>query len=230
MIAVLLAAKGGGVQDLTFGDLLAMRQYTWAAGRRSLNLAYSWLRAAGVVPFEAPATLRDVEIRSGQVSVERLVDRYQLKWRPVRDVIVDYIAASDNRPSITVRWRGSHGCSLPNSGPTLSAITLESTPWHWLRRSWQPGKPAFWITRSRSSSWKSRNRHVGIIATLSAGSPPPFRRSGCGSSGGRSAPTHSPRRPDARRPGGRLPPGGSRHQGCGPQLSPGQPGPHRRPR
>lgn len=92
MIAVLLAAKGGRVQDLTFGDLLALRQHTWVSGRRSLNLAYSWLRAAGVVPFEAPATLRDVEVRSGQVSVERLVDRYQLKCGPVRDVIVDYIA------------------------------------------------------------------------------------------------------------------------------------------
>ncbi|WP_217208913.1 site-specific integrase [Streptomyces sp. AC550_RSS872] len=98
MIAVLLAAKGGYIQDLTFGDMLALRPATWITGRRSLNLAYSWLRNAGVVPFEGPATLRDVEVRAGQVSADRLVDRYQLKCRPVRDLIVDYL--TERQPSL----------------------------------------------------------------------------------------------------------------------------------
>ncbi|WP_338895118.1 hypothetical protein WBG99_04700 [Streptomyces sp. TG1A-60] len=72
------------------------RVYVHAGSGRSLF--YSWLRNLGSFPAEAPTTLRDVSRHSGQVGVVELVDRYQLKCRPVRDLIVDYL--TERQPSL----------------------------------------------------------------------------------------------------------------------------------
>ena len=52
---------------------------------------YLRLRALGIFPPDAPATIRAFGLAGGQLSIEELVDRYRLRCAPVRDLIVDYL-------------------------------------------------------------------------------------------------------------------------------------------
>ena len=52
---------------------------------------YLRLRALGVFPADAPATIRAFGMAQGQLTIEELVDRYRLQCKPVRDLIVDYM-------------------------------------------------------------------------------------------------------------------------------------------
>lgn len=95
-IAVIMAAKGGGVPDVTVGDCLELLQLISAKGigsrRRRHNLSfYQALQTLGVFPDDAPSSAR-VFRTHGQQSVEELIDRYDIACRPVRDLLVDYCA------------------------------------------------------------------------------------------------------------------------------------------
>lgn len=91
--AQLLAAKGGGLRDVTVGDvveLLAVEAAVRGTGVGGTHLFYRALRAMGIFGEGAPATLR--ELRSGgQRTPEELIDRYHLACRPIRDLLVDYL-------------------------------------------------------------------------------------------------------------------------------------------
>lgn len=90
-IALIIAAKGGGVWDITVGDCLELK-VTDSKVRGYSTLAYLWLRKAGVIPLDAPATLRNLAVRTGQLTPEELIDRYDIACKPVRDVLVDYLS------------------------------------------------------------------------------------------------------------------------------------------
>jgi hypothetical protein len=93
-IATLLACKSGIVNDLTVGDCVelvdAQRRVHVRGGQKKVDF-YLRLRALGIFPADAPATIRAFGQAQGQLSVEELVDRYQLQCRPVRDLLVDYL-------------------------------------------------------------------------------------------------------------------------------------------
>jgi len=91
-IAVILAAKGGGVGDITVGDcvqlLHTLEEHHAAPGARSPYF-YQVLNTAGVFSADAP-TVRGLRTQ-GQLSCEQLIDRYGIVCRPVRDLLVDYL-------------------------------------------------------------------------------------------------------------------------------------------
>ena len=96
-IAMIMAAKGGRACDITVGDCLEMVQASaeaaQAAGRdRSYRSSffYQLVRSLGQFPDNAPATTRAFHV-SGQRSIEEMVGRYGIEYRPVRDLLVDYL-------------------------------------------------------------------------------------------------------------------------------------------
>jgi integrase len=90
-IAVILAAKGGMIADITLGDCLELAQIPASAGGRGRSLTFcQMLQSAGVFGEEAPATVR-VFTAGGQLSPAELIDRYHMACRPVRDLLVDYL-------------------------------------------------------------------------------------------------------------------------------------------
>jgi integrase len=99
-IAVILAAKGGLVPDVTVGDCAELvelqrgHHYACADGRR---LFYQLLHAAGTFPAQAPPSLRMLAVH-GQLSPEQLIDRYGIACRLVRDLLVDYLR--ERQPSL----------------------------------------------------------------------------------------------------------------------------------
>ncbi len=93
-IATLLACKGGLISDITVGDCVELadtqRRVHARGGQKKVDF-YLRLRALGILPADAPATIRAFGLAQGQLRIEELVDRYRLQSTPVRDLIVDYL-------------------------------------------------------------------------------------------------------------------------------------------
>jgi hypothetical protein len=145
-IATLVLAKGGGVKDIVVGDCLELREVEArtrvkkSAGRSQF---YSMLRDLGIFPADAPPTMQYLQIYSGQLTVEQLVDRYSLQCQPVRDLIVDYLR--ERQPVLDYN-------SLRQASRTLSLHywkTLESI---------HPGIESIRLSPEVADAWKERVR------------------------------------------------------------------------
>jgi len=114
-IAVILAAKGGRICDITVGDCLELLELGYQYGERGTGgegpYFYQLLHAIGVFPAEAPPTVRMFSTAyRGQGSPEQLVDRYDLACRPVRDLLVDYLR--ERRPGLSYKSFDRLACHL----------------------------------------------------------------------------------------------------------------------
>lgn len=96
-VAMIMAAKGGLVKDITVGDCIEMQQTSVDVFERAGRgkefrspFFYQLLRSLGGFPETAPATTRVFNVR-GQMSVEAMIDRYGIECKPVRDLLVDYL-------------------------------------------------------------------------------------------------------------------------------------------
>jgi len=93
-IATILACKGGRVADIIVGDCVelvdTLRQVHARGGQKKVDF-YLRLRTIGVFPDDAPHTIRAFGQATGRLTIEELVDRYPLRCRPIRDLLVDYL-------------------------------------------------------------------------------------------------------------------------------------------
>ena len=168
-IALIMAAKGGSVRDITPGDcleLLERSREVFTGGRRTSRhspFLYQLLHAAGVFPASAPPTVRMFSTRfPGQLTVEQLVDRYDLACRPVRDVLVDYLR--ERQPGVDYKtltglatalalrfWK-----DLENHHPGISSLRLA------------PGIVAAWKQRVRTKTIRSPGGPGEIVESVAA--------------------------------------------------------------
>ncbi|MHB1533139.1 MAG: tyrosine-type recombinase/integrase [Acidimicrobiales bacterium] len=144
-IACILAAKGGLVAAVTVGDCvelleLARQMRGEAEGRGGSPLFYQLLRDAAVLGTDAPATLRVFSGR-GQPSCAQLIDRYRLTCRPVRDVLVDYLA--ERQPSVDFS-------SLQRFAYLLGKLFWADLEAH------HPGIDSLKLPREVAAAWKQR--------------------------------------------------------------------------
>jgi integrase len=89
--AVIVAAKGGTLGQVTIGDLLAGHAAEEESLRRpceGMQVIYGALRAMGVI--DGPAAFRQLRA-AGPRTPEQMIDRYRLACQPVRDLLVDYL-------------------------------------------------------------------------------------------------------------------------------------------
>jgi hypothetical protein len=93
-IATLLACKGGRIADIAVGDCVELvdtqRRVHVRGGQKKVDF-YLRLRALGIFPDDAPHTIRAFGLAAGRLTIEELVDRYPLRCKPIRDLIVDYL-------------------------------------------------------------------------------------------------------------------------------------------
>jgi hypothetical protein len=141
--AVIAAAKGGALADITVGDVLEILDAEHAVRGRadSSSATFRVLREAGVFGADTP-TLQ--EIRSlGQRSPAELVDRYAISCRPMRDLLVAYLAERQ---------------------PAIDYTTLVSLAYHLVRHFWfdleqhHPGIDSLRLPREVAGAWKRRLR------------------------------------------------------------------------
>jgi hypothetical protein len=141
--AVIAAAKGGALVDITVGDVLEILDAEYAVRGRadSASATFRVLREAGVFDADTP-TLQ--EIRSlGQRSAAQLVDRYPIACRPMRDLLVAYLAERQ---------------------PAIDYTTLVGLAYHLVRCFWfdleqhHPGIDSLRLPRDVAGGWKRRLR------------------------------------------------------------------------
>ena len=142
-IAAILAAKGGLVRDITAGDCLEL-----AAAVRSIEgktrstgmYFYQLLRTAGVLPAEAPASVRMFTTR-GQLTPAELIGQYGIECGPVRSLLTGYLAERQ----------------LAADYPTLraSAHVLGKLFWRDLELH-HPGISSLRLSPQAAAGWKER--------------------------------------------------------------------------
>ena len=141
--AVIVATKGGLLADVTVGDVLEILDTECAVRDRvySASATFRMLREAGVLGADTP-TLH--QIRSlGQRSPAQLVDRYPIACRPIRDLLVAYLAERQ---------------------PAIDYTTLVSLAYHLVRCFWfdlerhHPGIDSLRLPREVAGAWKRRLR------------------------------------------------------------------------
>jgi hypothetical protein len=155
--AVIIAAKGGMLADVTAGDFLelldAEREDRSRPGDYS---AISWrlLRQCGAFGAHAPASLAQL-LTIGQRSPAELIDRYQLTCRPVRDLLVDYLQerqpALDHRSLDTLAQQLGRNfwADLEHHHPGISSLNMP------------PEAAAAWKQRLRTKNAAPRRGGTG---------------------------------------------------------------------
>ena len=145
--ALILAAKGGTLADITTGDVLELLDAEAAArgtGIGATHLFYRVLRTMGVFGEHAPATLRELRT-AGQRTPDEMVDRYRLAGQPVRDLLVDY---------------------LRERQPALDYTSLEALAGYLVGLFWadierhHPGIDSLHLPTEVADAWKQRLRTV----------------------------------------------------------------------
>ena len=143
-----MAAKGGLVADITPGDCIELLDCCRTGVRRRhpgqpvQPVLLPAPAAAGAFPPGAPATVRMFSVKfPGQLTVEQLVDRYDLACRPVRDLLVDYLR--ERQPGID--YSSLNGL----------AITLAKRFWKDLEDH-HPGISSLHLPPDVAAAWKQR--------------------------------------------------------------------------
>lgn len=143
----ILLHKGGPLAAVTAGDCA---EYWWI--RRDLGKAlnegglfYSLLFEMGVFGPDAPPSLT-AATRRGPLSCAELIDRYELVCQPIRDLLVDYLAA--RKPAI------DH-TSLANIANHLGRLFWKDLEVH------HPGIDSLHLAPEVAAAWKQR---MGTIA------------------------------------------------------------------
>jgi hypothetical protein len=158
--AVIVAARGGTLADVTAGDFLelldAERCHRSRPGPYS---AVTWrlLRQAGVFGPHAPRSLAQLGT-IGQRSPAELIDRYQLTCRPVRDLLVDYL--QERQPAL------DHN-SLDGLAQQLGRNFWADLEHH------HPGIDSLNLAPEVATAWKRRLRTLSAAPRRRASGPVP---------------------------------------------------------
>jgi hypothetical protein len=141
-IAAIMAAKGGTAGDITAGDCLELASaVSVREGPRGKGLYFcQLLRAAGVFPPQAPASVRMFATR-GQLSPAELIGQDGIECGPVRDLLVDYLQ--------------EHQLAVDYATLRAMAHTLGSLFWRDLERH-HPGISSLRLSAAVAAGWKQR--------------------------------------------------------------------------
>jgi integrase len=145
--ALILAAKGGTLADITTGDVLELLEVEAAARGTSVgatHLFYRVLHAMGVLGDDAPTTLRELRTR-GQLRPEEMIDRYRLACGPIRDLLVDYLR--ERQPALDYT-------SLESLANYLGKLFWADLEHH------HPGIDSLHLPGEVADGWKQRLRTV----------------------------------------------------------------------
>ena len=153
--ALIVAAKGGGLGDITIGDVLELFEAenlrsSPADGRA---LLYRVLRQLGIFGADAPPALRALRT-NGQRTPEQMIDRYDLACGPVRDLLVEYLR--ERQPALDYN-------SLDSLANYLGKLFWADIERH------HPGIDSLRLSREVADGWKRRLRTMPTTTTTPSG-------------------------------------------------------------
>jgi hypothetical protein len=156
-IATIMVAKGGMVADITIGDCLELLEVAGEVctiAHYKSPYFYQLLHACGVLGSTAAPTVRALSDRR-QLSVEQLIDRCGIASRPVRDLLVDYLAE---------RQIGVDHVTLVRLADTLGRLFWRDLELH------HPGIDSLRLAPPVAAAWKRRVLVKTTRRTLADGS------------------------------------------------------------
>jgi len=140
-IAVMVAAKGGTVGDITVGDCLELLEHLKNGAGPDTNASfYQLLVSLDVLETDAPPTAR-VWGAAGQQDIADLVDRHHIACRPIRDLLVDYLGERRARLDYNTLYDLAYGLAK------LFWADLEAH---------HPGIDSLRLTPEVAAAWKRR--------------------------------------------------------------------------
>jgi integrase len=140
----ILMHNGGHLADITMADCIeAYRAQTGYSARQHSHW-YLLLGSAGILPADAPPTVWAAS-RRGQLTVEELVDGYDVTCAPIRDLLVDYLHERQAAMDYT---------SLRQLASKLVLLF-----WRDLELN-EPGIDSLHLPDDVARRWKERLRHV----------------------------------------------------------------------
>ena len=154
--ALIIAAKGGMLGEITIGDVLELLDTEARIYRQPRTHGadfYRMMRRMGVFGPSAPHRLAELR-PTGRRTPEELIDRYQLACRPVRDLLVEYL--KERQPG------------LDYSSTRKLAAYLGNMFWKDLERH-HPGIDSLRLPAEVAEAWKQRLRTVSKTVDTDAG-------------------------------------------------------------
>lgn len=153
--ALIVAAKGGGLTEITVGDVVELFDAEDLRSGPSDGRAvlYRMLHRLGIFAQEAPSTLRALRT-NGQRSPDELIDRYHLACRPVRDLLVDYLR--ERQPALDYN-------SLDSLSNFLGKLFWADLELH------HPGIADLRLSHDVADGWKQRLRTIPKMTTTATG-------------------------------------------------------------
>ena len=154
--ALIIAAKGGMLADITVGDALELMDReaeSFSGPAKDHKVFYRMLRELGIFGDQAPGRLRAFRT-AGQLTPGELVDRYQLHCRPVRDLLVDYLSERQ---------------------PAMDYTSLKNLAYYLAQRFWADleqhhrGIDSLHLTHDIAAAWRQRQRTKPQIITSAVG-------------------------------------------------------------
>lgn len=145
--ALIIAAKGGAVREITIGDVLELLDTETRTHARPMvhGIAfYRMLRRMGVFGPSAPHRLRELRSTRQRTPAE-LIDRYQLACQPVRDLLVEYL--KERQPA------------MDYSSLRSLAADLGNMFWKDLENH-HPGIDSLHLPADVADAWKQRLRTI----------------------------------------------------------------------
>jgi hypothetical protein len=154
--ALILAAKGGTLSDITIGDVLELLDIEIRTYSRPMvrgTAFYQMLRQMGGFGPSAPHRLRELRSTRQRTPAE-LIDRYHLTCRPVRDLLVEYL--KERQPA------------MDHSSLRSLAADLGNRFWKDLENH-HPGINSLHLPAEVADAWKQRLRTIPKTVVTNTG-------------------------------------------------------------
>ena len=140
----ILFHNGGRLGDITVSDCIEAYRAQVGYSARQHSHWYFLLKEAGILPSNSPPSIWAAG-RRGQLTVEELVDGYQVDCRPVRDLFVDYLHE---------RQPGLDYSSIRQLVTKLVLLFWRDLELH------EPGLDSLHLSDRAVRAWKERLKHV----------------------------------------------------------------------
>ena len=140
----ILMHNGGLLADITLADCVEAYRAQDGYGSRLYSHWYVLLRERGILPADSPPSVFAAS-RRGQLTIEELVDGYQVECKPVRDLFVDYL---------TERQPGLDYSTIRQLTSKLVLLFWRDLELH------EPGIASLHLSDDVARGWKQRLRHV----------------------------------------------------------------------
>lgn len=139
-LARMLMRNGGLLHEITVDDCVEAYRAQSGYSSRLHSHWYTLLREASILPQDAPPTIHAAS-RRGQLTIEEIVDGYNIVCRPVRDLFVDYLHE---------RQPGMDYASIRQLATKLVLLFWRDLELH------EPGINSLHLSQQTTRAWKDR--------------------------------------------------------------------------